>query len=88
MDKAETRAKIAKLIERLDVTELRSFHRQMEVANARAILAGTDDRLSKDVEFLVRSAVFLIDIGSPNDWKLQLQAALGVLDSAATHNKV
>lgn len=86
MDKTEIRAKIARFVEQgmqLNILELRTFHRQMEKMNAHAIIEDRDDKLMKDVEFLVRSAIFLRDIGNnPNDWKLQLEAALGLLDSS------
>lgn len=48
--------------------------------NARAILEDKDDKIMKDVEFLVRSAIILKDIGRPDDWKLQLEAANGLLE--------
>lgn len=88
MEKTEIRAKIFRFIEQdsqLNVMELRDFHRQMEKMNAHAIIEDRDDKLMKDVEFLVRSSIFLLDIGiNPNDWKLQLNAALGLLDSSST----
>lgn len=82
MEKTEVRGRIATFIGQGDINGLKAFHREMEVANARAILAGTDDKLMKDVEFLVRSAIFIRELGRGDDWKLQLQAAVGLLDSA------
>lgn len=85
MERAELRSRISGFIEQgtnLNVLELKAFHRELEVINARAILDGTDDTLMKDVEFLLRSALFLRNLCQENDWKLQLQAAIGLLDSA------
>lgn len=62
-----------------DKDELVNFHRQIEVYNAHKVIANQDDQLMKDVEFLIRSAIFLMDLGNPDNWKLQLEAALGVL---------
>jgi hypothetical protein len=65
----------------LDKDEMRDFYRQIELYNAHKVIANQDDRLMKDVEFLMRSAIFLMDVGNPGDWKLQLEAALGVLQN-------
>lgn len=81
MEKSDIRDRIATFIGQEDISGLKAFHRELEVMNARAILAGTDDKLMKDVEFLVRSAIFIRDIGRGDDWKLQLRAAVGLLDS-------
>lgn len=61
---------------------MKELHRELEVANAHLILANKDDKILKDVEFLLRSAVYLTDIGQPNDWKLQLEAANAILNKA------
>jgi hypothetical protein len=59
---------------------LKGFHREMEKFNARAILEDRDEQLWKDVEFLLRSCILLWDIGKPGDWRLQLEAALAILE--------
>lgn len=60
----------------LDKDELLKFHRQIEVFNAHKVIAKQMDRNMMDVEFFLRSAIYLIDVG---DQKLQLKAALGIL---------
>lgn len=84
MEKAELRSKITSFIEQgdnLNILEFKAFHRQLEKENARKILDDADDQLLKDIEFFVRSAIFLRSVGQPNDWKLQLQAAVGLLEN-------
>lgn len=63
-----------------DGQKLKTLHRQLEKENARLTLDDNDDKVLKDVEFLLRSAILLKDIGQPNDWRLQLEAATAVLD--------
>lgn len=85
MEKSDIRDKISEFVSQetmINMLEFKAFHRQLEKMNARAILDDCDDQVIKDVEFLVRSAIFLRDVGRPDDWKLQLQAAIGVIDSA------
>lgn len=84
MNKQDIRTKIEHFIKQgpqMNLLELKTFHRQLEKMNARDILEDKDDQVVKDVEFLIRSAIFLHGMGSADDWKLQLQAALGILDS-------
>ena len=75
---AETREWIEKMLgsDVLDKQELLKFHRQIEVYNAHKVIAKQMDRNMMDVEFFLRSAIYLIDAGDP---KLQLKAALGIL---------
>ena len=75
---AETREWIEKMLgsDVLDKEELLKFHRQIEVYNAHKVIAKQMDRNMMDVEFFLRSAIYLIDAG---DQKLQLKAALGIL---------
>ena len=74
----ETREWIEKMLgsDVLDKDELLKFHRQIEVYNAHKVIAKQMDRNMMDVEFFLRSAIYLIDVG---DQKLQLKAALGIL---------
>lgn len=65
----------------LDKDKLSTLHRKLEVHNAHLIIQDLDDKLLKDVEFLLRSAIVLTDIGQPDDWKLQLQAAVSLLEN-------
>lgn len=67
----------------LDTEAIRKLYREIEVYNAHKVIAGEDDRQMKDVEFLMRSAIFLMDLGKPGDWKCQMEAVLAVL--ATTH---
>jgi hypothetical protein len=60
---------------------LKNLHRRIEIHNAYKTIANQDDKLMKDVEFLLRSALFLMDLGNQGDWKLQLEAVLGILES-------
>lgn len=60
---------------------LKGLHRRIEIYNAYKTIASQDDKLMKDTEFLVRSALFLMDLGNEGDWKLQLEAALGILEN-------
>ena len=64
-----------------DKEALKNLHRRIEVFNAYKTIANQDDKLMKDVEFLLRSALFLMDLGNQGDWKLQLEAVLGILDN-------
>ena len=75
---AETREWIEKMLgsDVLDKEELLKFHRQIEVYNAHKVIAKQMDRNMMDVEFFLRSAIYLTDMG---DQKLQLKAALGIL---------
>lgn len=63
-----------------DGQKLKTLHRELEKENARLTLDDNDDKVLKDVEFLLRSAILLKDIGQPNDWRIQLEAATSVLD--------
>lgn len=74
----ETREWIEKMLgsDILNKEELLKFHRQIEVYNAHKIIAKRMDRYMMDVEFFLRSAIYLIDAG---DQKLQLKAALRML---------
>ena len=74
----ETREWIEKMLgsDVLNKEELLKFHRQIEVFNAHKVIAKQMDRDMMDVEFFLRSAIYLIDAG---DQKLQLKAALGIL---------
>ena len=65
----------------LDKDKLCTLHRELEVHNAHLIIQDRDDKLLKDVEFLLRSAIVLTDIGQPDDWKLQLHAAVSLLEN-------
>jgi hypothetical protein len=65
----------------LEKERLRALHRQTEIYNAHKIIANQDDLLMKDIEFLLRSAMILTDIGNAGDWKIQLDAALGILNN-------
>lgn len=65
-----------------DKERLKILHRQIEIYNAYKTIANQDDKLMKDTEFLLRSALFLMDLGNQGDWRLQLEAVLGILDSA------
>lgn len=58
-----------------------TLHRELEVYNATKVIANEDDQPMKDVQFLVRSALFLMDVGNPDDWKAQLEAILSLLNS-------
>lgn len=83
MEKSEIRTKISKFITQshpLNILELKDFHRQLEKKNAHAIIEDKDDQVLKDIEFLLRSSIILRDIGKPDDWKLQLEAAVSILD--------
>lgn len=65
----------------VDRDELKNLHRQIEVYNAHKIIANQDDKPMKDLEFFIQSALFLMNLGNQNDWKLQLEAALGILEN-------
>lgn len=65
----------------VDRDELKNLHRQIEVYNAHKIIANQDDKQMKDLEFFIQSALFLMNLGNQNDWKLQLEAALGILEN-------
>jgi hypothetical protein len=85
MNKQHVRNKIEYFFsqEPINLLELKTFHRQLEKQNAKDILEDNDDQVMKDVEFLTRSAIFLHSLGTkPEEWKLQLNAALGILDSS------
>lgn len=58
-----------------------TLHRELEIYNATRVVANQDDQPMKDVQFLVRSALFLMDVGNPDDWKAQLEAVLSLLNS-------
>jgi hypothetical protein len=84
MEPAELQSRITAFIEQgenLNILEFKAFHRQLEKINARNILDDADDPLIKGVEFLVQSAIFLMNVGQPDNWKLQLQAALSLLEN-------
>ena len=68
--------------DRPDKEALGTIHRQLEMYNAHKIIANEDDQLMKDVQFLVRSAMFLMDVGNPNDWRCQLEAVVTLLNSS------
>lgn len=42
---------------------LKNLHRRIEIYNAHKTIANQDDKLMKDTEFLLRSALFLMDLG-------------------------
>lgn len=42
---------------------LKDLHRRIEIYNAHKTIANQDDKLMKDTEFLLRSALFLMDLG-------------------------
>lgn len=65
----------------LDKDKLSTLHRELEVHNAHLIIQGLDDKLLQEVEFWLRSAIVLTDIGQPDDWKLQLRAAVSLLEN-------
>ena len=84
MNKQDVRNKIEYFVsqESINLLELKTFHRQLEKQNAHDILVDCDDQVMKDVEFLTRSAIFLHSLGNNiEEWKLQLNAAIGILDS-------
>lgn len=81
---ASIRAEITDLLKEenmINKEALVHLHRRIEVFNAYKTIANEDDKLMKDVEFLLRSALFLMDLGNQGDWKLQLEAVLGILDN-------
>lgn len=66
---------------------LKNLHRRVEVHNAYKTIENQEDKVMKDIEFFLRSAIFLMDFGNKRDngedkghWKLQLEAALGILN--------
>lgn len=66
MNKQEIRMKIENFINQgsqLNLLELKAFHHQLEKINAHNILEDKDDQTIKDVELLVRSAIFLKNLG-------------------------
>lgn len=63
--------------------DLVNFHREIECYNARKIIADQDDQQMKDVQFLIKSSIFLVEYGNPRDWKLQLEAAVGILSNCS-----
>ena len=65
---------------------LKNLHRRIEIYNAYKTIANQDDKLMKDTEFLLRSALFLMDLGNQGDWKLQLEAVLGILSNCPSSN--
>lgn len=84
MEKQEIRNKIDTFLSQspINTLELKAFHRQLEKQNAKDILEDKDDQVMKDVEFLVRSTLFLHTLGNKTeDLISQLNAALGILDS-------
>lgn len=88
MEKTEIHDQISAFISQdtmMNIQELKAFHNKLEKMNARAILDDRVDKVIQDVEFFVRSAIFIRDIGRGDNWKLQLQAALGVIDSSVKH---
>ena len=70
----------------LDTEDLRSLYKDIELYVAHKFLAGEEDRPMKDVEFFIRSAIFLIE-GKAGDWKLQLEAAIAVLATTPSCSK-
>lgn len=84
MEKQEIRLKIEHFLNEtlINIMELKAFHRQLEKQNAHDIINDNDDQVMKDIEFLIRSSIILHSLGHKlEDCKLQLNAALGVLDS-------
>lgn len=69
-----------------DKEGLKNLHRRIEIYNAHKTIANQDDKLMKDTEFLLRSALFLMDLGNQGDWKLQLEAVLGILGNCPSSN--
>ena len=64
---------------RLDEDKLKTIHRNIEVYNAYKVIANQDDKLMKDVQFLLNSAITLIKYNNLKDWKFQLKAAVTLL---------
>lgn len=60
----------------LETDDMRSLYKDIELYLAHKLIAGEEDRPMKDVEFFMRSAIFLIDVGKPRDCKLQLEAEI------------
>ena len=83
------RADIQNLLEEETIPDkvgIKNLHRRIEIYNAYKTIANQDDKLMKDVEFLLRSAIFLMDLGNQGDWKLQLEAVLGILSNYPSSN--
>lgn len=60
--------------------KLTKLHRDIEICNAHKTIAGQDDKLMKDIEFLLKSALMLLDYGNEDDWMFQLEAVVGLID--------
>jgi hypothetical protein len=67
-----------------DITEkenLKILHRKIEIDNAHKIIANQEYSPMRDVEFFVNSAIYLMFPENPGNWKLQLEAALNILQN-------
>lgn len=66
--------------------EIQTLHRKIEIYNAHNTIADKVDKPMKDVEFFLSCAMTLLDYGNQDDWKLQLKAALSILNKCSEEN--